>query len=942
LLIGVCFVVGVQAPPQARAQEAEEGTVLEEVIITGSRIRQDPLEERLPVLTLDAADYRATGASSLAEFVQKLPISGSAINRTNNSSGNLGYPPDGGGIGAGAAEIDLRYLNSKRVLVLVDGRRWIKGTSGSGVSGSVDLNSIPVNAVKAIEILQDGASAVYGSDAIGGVLNIITQDDFDGLKASAYYGQYDEGDGETAEFDVRFGGAGEQGRAFLDISYTDQKSVNTADRETSVYPLPGFPFGVSPGTPAGRFVFADPVLGVVSVAPNAGVSDPVWNPLDPDNDDFHSFALDDRFNYQPFNHLVTPNERLSLFGKAEYDFSDNLRFRVLASFNNRQSQGRAAPVPLFWGLDGGSTFYMVNVNWVADHPYNPFGVELDETAFFARRPIEAGPRIFNQDVDTWYLSTGVDGEFTLGDRNMFWDATAIWSENNAKQTKLNQFNARYVNIALGPAEVCAATPGCVPLNIVGEGSMTQEMLDFVTYTGVDTSDQELFDFTVNLAGELFELPAGGLGFAVGFEYREEDGSFTPDPVVVAGETADVPTSPTTGGFDVNEWYGEVIVPILADRPGAQVLDVSAALRYSDYNLFDGETVSKLAVNWGPTDNLMLRASYSEGFRAPHLGELYNLGSRFDASISDRCSNVTPADAANCAALGVPPGYVQLNPQISVNTSGNPDLIPETSDTYTAGFSWDVGMDAVGSVDGLLVEFNYYDIEVDNAVQALRSQDLLDACVDTLSDIACDAINRTPNGSITSIEGQLQNIGGIETSGIDLNLDLRLAETGAGGFRFQWMTSFLLDYDELIGNAEGGFDRIAREGTEVGSPVRGYVETKSTLNTDWTFGEWFARLSFRYLSSLTEQCTGLVADFEETQLCSSGPDTNELGDRLYTDTQVSWTPEGLQGGAWTFTLGVNNLFDEKPPICFSCDLNSLDGTLYPIAGQFWYARVIFEM
>jgi iron complex outermembrane receptor protein len=927
---------------EVRAQEAEEDKVLEEVIITGSRIRQDPLDERLPVLTLDAADYRATGSASLAEFIQKLPISGSAINRTNNSSGNLGYPPDGGGIGAGAAEIDLRYLASKRVLVLVDGRRWIKGSSGSGVSGAVDLNSIPVNAVKSIEILQDGASAVYGSDAIGGVLNIITQDDFDGLKASAYYGQYDEGDGETAEFDVRFGGAGEQGRAFVDISYTDQKSVNTDDRDTSMYPIPGFPYGVSSGTPAGRFVFADPVLGVVSVAPDAGVSNPVWNPLDPDNDDFHSFALADRFNYQPFNHLVTPNERLSLFGKAEYDFNDELTFRVLASFNNRQSQGRAAPVPLFWGLDGGSTYYMVNVNWVADHPYNPFGVDLDETAFFARRPIEAGPRIFNQDVDTWYLSTGVDGRFDVGEREMFWDVSAIWSENSATQTKLNQFNARYINIALGPADVCAATPGCVPLNIVGEGSMTREMLDFVTYTGVDTSDQTLFDFTANLAGEIVELPAGSLGFAVGFEYRDEEGSFTPDPIVVAGETADVPTNPTTGGFDVNELYGEIVVPILADRAGVDVLELSAALRYSDYNLFDGETISKLAVNWGPTDSLMLRASYSEGFRAPNIGELYNLGSRFDATITDRCSNVAPADAANCAALGVPPGYVQLNPQISVNTSGNPNLVPETSDTYTAGFSWNVGMEGVESVDSLLVEFNYYDIEVDNAVQALRSQDLLDACIDTLTDFACDAIIRTPNGSITSIEGQLQNIGGIETSGIDLNLDLGLAETGIGGFRFQWMTSFLLDYDELIGNAEGGFDRVAREGTEVGSPVRGYVETKSTLNTDWTLGEWFARLSFRYLSSLTEQCTGLVADFELTEFCSNGPETNELGDRLYTDTQVSWTPGALQDGAWTFTLGVNNLFDEKPPICYSCDLNSMDGTLYPIAGQFWYVRAIFEM
>jgi iron complex outermembrane receptor protein len=899
---------------------------------------------RTPVLTLGQEDYRASGATSLADFVQKLPISGSAINQTNNSSGNLGFPPDGGGIGAGAAEIDLRYLTSKRVLVLVDGRRWIKGSSGSGVSGAVDLNSIPVNAIKSIEILQDGASAVYGSDAIGGVLNIITQDDFDSLKASAYYGQYSDGDGEKAEFDVRFGGRGERGRALIDISYADEKAVNTADRKESFYPLPGFPYGASSGTPAGRFVFTDPILGTVSVAPNAGVSNPVWDPTNPDNDDFHPFALEDRFNYQPFNHLVTPNERLNIFGKAEYDLTENTMLRVLASYNNRKSQGRAAPVPLFFGPDSGSTFYMVNTVWPADHPHNPFGFDLgpDNIVFFGRRPIEAGPRIFNQDVDTWYVSAGVDGQFEMGGRSMFWDVTTIWSENDASQTKLNQFNARLLNVAMGPPDVCAATLGCVPINIVGAGSMTQEMLDFVTYTGLDRSNQELFDFTANLAGDLFDLPAGPLGFAVGFDYREEDGSFTPDPVVVAGETADVPTSPTAGGFDVTEFYGEVIVPILADRRGANVLNVSAALRWSDYSLFSSETVGKLAVNWGPTENLMLRASYSEGFRAPNIGELFNLGSRFDASITDRCSNVAPEDAANCAALGVPADYVQLNPQISVDTGGNINLAPETSDTFTVGFSWDTPVDNVGSIDSFLVELNYYDIEIDGAVQAPNAQDLLDGCIDTLQDIFCNAINRNPSGTITSIGGVLQNIGGIESSGVDLNLDLRLAETGIGSFRFQWMTSFLTKYDELFANPEGGFTAVAREGTEVGSPTRGYPETKSTLNTDWMLGDWSARLALRYISSITEQCVGLVADFEQTQFCSNGPDTNNMGSRLYTDTQVSWRPMGLQDGAWTFTLGVNNLFDERPPICYSCDLNSLDGTLYPIGGQFWYLRAIYEM
>ena len=941
----ILFFLGIFLTPASFAQDVddEEGA-LEEVLVTGSRIRQDPLDQRLPVLTLDTEDYRASGASSLADFVQRLSISGSAINGTNNSSGNIGFPPDGGGIGAGSAEIDLRYLSSKRVLVLVDGRRWIKGSSGSGVSGAVDLNSIPVNAVKSIEILQDGASAIYGSDAIGGVLNIITQDDYDSIKASAYYGQYEQGDGETAEFDVRMGARSERGRILVDISYTEVKEVNTQDRENSVYALPGFEHGLSSATPFGRFIFTDPILGDVSVAPDAGVEFPVWDPSDPDNDDFHGFALEDRFNWQPFNHLVTPNERLNLFAKAEYDFTENIMFRLLTSFNNRKSQGRAAPVPLFWGPASGSTPFMVNLVWDKDQIFNPFGIDLgpDNVTFVARRPIEAGPRIFNQDVDTWYVSAGFDGSFGAADREFFWDVSAIWSEADATQIKLNQFNARMINVALGPPEDCEATAGCVPLNIVGAGSITQEMLDFVTYTGVDTSKQELFDFTANLAGELFNLPAGGVGFAVGFEHREEDGSFIPDPVVTAGETADVPTNPTFGGFEVDELYGEVIVPILSGVKGADSLNISAALRYSDYDLFSSDTVTKFGINWAPTPNLMLRANFSEGFRAPNIGELFNLGARFDAAISDRCSNVAPADEANCAALGVPPDYSQFNPQISVDTGGNQDLKPETSDTFTAGFTWDAPLDNVSGIDGLLIEMNYYDIDIDGAIQAPNPQDVLDGCIDTQQAIFCDSVNRIPGGTITSIAGVLQNIGGIETTGLDVNFDLMTAETGAGQFRFQWMTSFLLDYDELIATPDGGFVRIDRKGTEIGSPTRGYVETKSTLNNDWIMNDWFVRLGFRYLSSLDEQCTGNVADFEEFQLCSNGVDGNKMGSVLYTDAQVSWSPSGFNYGQWTFSLGVNNLFDEKPPTCFSCDLNSQDGTLHSIAGQFVYLRAIFEM
>ena len=933
----VLILLGLSSIAPVYAQDAEKS--LEEVLVTGSRIRQDAMNERLPVMTFSQKDFQQSGATSLAEYIQRLPISGSAINATNNSSGNLGFPPDGGGIGAGAAEIDLRYLTSKRVLVLVDGRRWIKGSSGSGVSGAVDLNSIPANAIKSIEILQDGASTIYGSDAIGGVINIITSDDYESLKASAYYGQYEQGDGQTQEYDVRFGAGGDRGRALIDISYTDQQEVSTADRDETLYPLPGYPSGVSSATPAGRFIFLDPALGeFVSVTPNAGVANPQYP------QDFHHFTTPtDRFNYQPYNHLITPNERLNLFAKGEYDITDTTQLHVLASFNNRKSQGQAAPVPLFMGPDAGSTPYMNNVVWDKDQIYNPFGIDLGPGTlqFMTHRPVEMGPRIFDQDVDTWYLSSGLDGEFGSDDNQSFWDITAIWAENNAKQTKYNQFNARSINVALGDPAVCAATPGCVPLNIVGENSMTPEMLDFVTYTGVDTSSQEMFDVTANLAGSLFDMPAGSLGYAIGYEYRDEKGAFTPDPVVAAGETADVPTSPTVGQFDVNEVYGEVIVPLLANQPGAESLNLSAAARWSKYSLFDAETVYKLGLNWAPTTDWMVRTSYSTGYRAPNIGELFNQGSRFDSGISDNCSNVTPQYAANCAALGVPADYVQLNPQIAVATGGNINLQPETSKNWTAGFTWDMPLESDG-IEGFLTEVNYYNIKVEDAIQPPRAADLLNGCIDTLLDIFCDAVNRNPSGTITSIEGTLLNIGGIETSGLDVNFDLTLAESSAGTFEFQWMNTWLLNYDELIVNSEGGQDKFDRKGLELGSPMRGFPEWKSTLATNWSLNDWYARLAFRYQSSLTENCTGLVQDFEQTQLCSDGPDFNKLDSVIYTDMQVSWNPSTFNDGRWTFSAGVNNLLNEKPPVCFSCDLNSMDGTLYAIAGQFWYLRAVFEM
>lgn len=957
VLTSLCIAQATWSPP-ASAQEPEE------IIVTGSRIRQSPVELTAPVQISTAADIDRSGEIAVADYLQRLPIAGSAINRSNNSSGNLGFPPDGGGIGAGASEIDLRYLTSKRVLVLVDGKRWVRGSSASGVSGAVDLNTIPASAIERIEVLQDGASPIYGSDAIAGVVNIITKSDFEGFEIETNQASFDEGDGYSQEYSLSFGSSGERSNTFLSVAYARQDPVYAIDREFAETVVTGAAPGVggSSGTPQGRFLFLDPrgdvdgdgEADVVDVtindnALNDGVTFPVFDPNNPTGGDFHAFGTPDRFNFQPYNYLVTPNRRVNLFGKAGYEISDDIGVELTAAYTHRTSRNQAAPNPLFLGSDAASGFYLDNIFIPADQRYNPFGIDLDGTdnlITIGRRPLEAGPRIFEQTVDTWIVSATFDGRIPVAERSIFWDVSVNWGRNNASQRGHNIFNARKLALALGPEAECLAIPGCVPFNIFGGqgpggvGSITPEMLAFTTFTQSDQSEQELNDVIANISGELFDLPAGALGYALGFEYRKESGSFIPDATVQAGETADVPAQPTDGEIDVRELYLEVRAPILSGLPAVDRLELSAAVRSSDYDRIGRDEVFKGGLYWRVTEDLSVRANYAEGFRAPNIGELFNSGSRFDSALNDPCSNwltKDPTTQANCAALGVPSTFTQINQQISVNTGGNLNLEPETSDTYTIGFAYSPEwMANVGWIEQFTIDANYYNIELENAIQALSAGDQLTNCIATLDPLFCDGIVRGSGGSIITFANQLTNIGRIETDGFDWTFNLTTPELGFGSLRFQWANTYLSSFKEFTPGATGLIG-TERAGTEVGSPTRGYVRYKSTLAADWMISDFVTSLTLRYLSGLTEQCPGVLFDFGVESLCSDpAGGFNEMDERVYADLRVSWRPPIFDERA-ELALGVNNILDEDPPPCRSCDLNSYDGTLYPISGRFVHAR-----
>src|SRR5215207_7360396 len=301
-----------EPPPdvsQTPATTAQEPSDQGEIVVTGSRIRRDPLSQDSPIVFVGQEDIAKTGLNSVNDVLQRLPSSGGGLNSKFNNSGNLGNPPDGGGVGAGSAEVDLRYLGSKRVLVLVDGIRYVNGASASGVPGATDLNSIPESMIERIEVLQDGASAIYGSDAIAGVVNIITRKNQRGLRASAQLGIMDEGDGFTRNLQLSWG----NGKTASGLSvvvggnWVKQDGISSADREISQFPTPGTTAcdnSCSSGTPRGRFILLGQDLTLI--APVIG--------RNPTIADFRPWAgAPDRFNFAPFNFIQTPLERYGAF-----------------------------------------------------------------------------------------------------------------------------------------------------------------------------------------------------------------------------------------------------------------------------------------------------------------------------------------------------------------------------------------------------------------------------------------------------------------------------------------------------------------------------------------------------------------------------------------------------------------------------------------------------
>jgi len=963
----------VAPPPSKRAAE-------EEILVTGSRIRRKHLTTPAPVTVINREALQASGKVSIGDFLQSLPEQGNSINTQVNNGGN------------GTTRVGLRGLGPARTLVLLNGRRFVPG--GNGANDSVDLNSIPVAAIARIEVLKDGASAVYGSDAIGGVINLITRKR-SGTEISAYTGTSGHGDGTIYDINATSGASGDAGSFLFTGGYYRQQPVWAPARDFSAIPLvfdatgKNDPLGrigpYSQGSttvPAGTIVLGNctsktaastPCVGKQMANPTNDLNIAKWNQLIAANPKTSTFIWDpsspqgyrpllnaplvppegDAYNFQPDNYLVTPAQRISLYSIGDAKLGSAARVYYEASFVNRQSTQWLAAEPL--STDGS------NITVTKDNVWNPFGVDLPAVR---RRLTEFGNRIRNQDITTWRAVGGVNG--SLPDeagplRGWYWDLSLNYGRSEGTQVSTGNLRTDALAAALGPSfqdtatgqkrcgTVTAPIPNCVPLNLFGgPNSITQDQIAGLTFTGTLRAVNQMTSVLFNTSGELFSLPSAArpVGLGAGYEYRLLVGENVPDPITVAGQTTGNAALITSGHYYVNEGYAELSIPVIGNLPFAEDIEATGAVRVSAYSNFGTETTYKVGGRWRVIRDVTIRGTYSTGFRAPSISDLFLGQADSFPNVSDPCKGPAPLPA-NCTSPGspVPPsGTGDLRTQLRSRIGGNPNLQPEKAQIFTAGVVLEPRF-----ARNLSVTIDYYNVNVDNTITTIGASTILAGCYPTGGSASnyCDLVQRDPStGRITNIINLNTNAGKDYTDGIDLGLQYALP-TDFGRFGWVFDGTWLHRYNRRLADGrlikgKGNFD-LNNQGTGGVYPA-----FKFLTGLTWGFAGFGAGVNVRYVSSFTE-CGSVRADgrvdlppagnFSGNGLCYVA-DTFQRRVPHYDQEDVYLSYAfATAAGKTTLAAGVNNLFDRAPSAIYNGFTAASDPTAYDFMGRFVYGRLL---
>jgi outer membrane receptor protein involved in Fe transport len=457
----------------------------------------------------------------------------------------------------------------------------------------------------------------------------------------------------------------------------------------------------------------------------------------------------------------------------------------------------------------------------------------------------------------------------------------------------------------------------------GSGSITPEMVDYITFQAHDMGKNEMKSYGFDIVGELGALPAGPVGVAFGYEFRNEEGMFSPDAFIAAGLSSGNAASPTSGGFDVDEWYAEFAIPVLDN------LDLSAAVRFSDYSTFGSTTNTKIGVTYSPIEMVSFRATFSEGFRAPSIGALYSGNNDSYPDLKDPCdvnsTNFTGAGGVQsgvCASQGVPNGFTQPNTQIRTTVGGNPDTKPEESKGYNFGI-------IVRPIENLTVYLDYYDIEIEDTISTIGSQLILNGCYTGSNPAYCSQLQRLPTGYFKDIRNTVYNIGKVETSGYEITATYDWDNTW-GAWRAIADFAFLDEFD--VTKANGAVEHYA--GYVVGNSRDQFKDMKGNLQLFWNRNDISASVTAQY----HEEVKGVASTVPKTLADGTkeaGDDPRKLDQTWYLDAQASYNLDSFNS---IITVGIDNILDEDPPYFPDSFANDFDPSYRTWGSQFWYARV----